>query len=80
MQSLIARGTPEEETQITGSVVDFVRLKEDTVTQTKRRSLSRPQAQAKPPPPTNTNSVEDQYWEAIKNSRDQKDFQDYLKT
>jgi protein TonB len=51
MQSLIARGSPDEEKQIAGSVIDFVRLKDDSETQTKRRRVSRPQAKAKPPPP-----------------------------
>ena len=43
----------DEEKKITGSVIDFVRLREDTATQTKRRRVSRPQAKAKPPPPPN---------------------------
>ena len=55
MQSLIAIGSPGAEKRITGSVIDFVRVRDDSATQTKRRTMPRKMAQEKPPPPPDIN-------------------------
>ena len=57
MQSLIAIGSPAKEDTITGTVVDFVRAREDSTTRTKERTPPKKVQNEQPPPPPDINTA-----------------------
>lgn len=52
MHALIAGESQGRQTEVRGTVIDFVRLKQESETETKRRTLPKKQLDASRPPPT----------------------------